>query len=77
MYMKLVLCRIVFSNTAKKRCIQSGGVALLHGLLTKLCIRVSEIHDLFSVISNSSTTSMPVIPGGNGSDSDEEVLVKD
>ena len=55
-----------------------GSVALLHGLLTKLNIRVIEIHDLFSVISNSST-SVPVIPGGTsiGSDSDEEMLVKD
>ena len=77
----------VHEISAMQNCIQQyskktdafsrGGVALLHGLLTKLCIRVSEIHDLFSVISNSSTISMPVIPGGTGSDSDEEVLVKD
>ena len=38
----------------KKDAFSRGGVPLLHGLITKLCIRVSEIHDLFSVISNSS-----------------------
>ena len=51
-------------------------VALLQGILTKLNIRVIEIHDLFSVISNSSTTSVPVIAGElvyTGSDSDEEI----
>ena len=76
MYMKLVLGRIVFSNTAKKQ--MHSVREVLHSIVfSKLCIRKSEIHNLFSGISNNSTASMPVISGVPDSDSDEEVLVKD
>ena len=46
-----------------------GAVALLQALLVKLHARVSECH---SVIDGSSTTLMPLVPGGSDSDSDSE-----
>ena len=40
-------------------------------------VLVKSMIYFLSLVTALYTTSMPVIPGGNGSDSDEEVLVKD
>ena len=75
MYMKLVPCRVVFSNTAKKQMHSAGEV--FHFFMVFSFVLVKSMIYFLSLVYNSSTTSMPVIPGGTASDSDEEVLVKD